>query len=496
MISNFSYLSDPSFVTMRRRFLQEFDKLWLDCMNGDSRETGKLTPEGRPDPSVFSTEFNREGIRVGTAIALMARAGAQVKEPRVLFRHFWGTTKRQDLFASLTASDFDAQYRASNPSAQNRFSFRPSRVSSDYLDWPAIDLFAEFPPTLGILENRRDALVSIDSEPLEARMRRYYDRRVDWETLVNEGNPLTQNMARFDAKAARTKALRAEEAREKSDRGPAQPPLNRRFTVRPFDTRWCHYTPTRPIWNEPRPGYVHQCWPGNAAFVSRRKGVASPEGVPFSFASVVGAQHGLNTDAYYVPLRLRPARAKKHSENQGTFAGDDGERRANLSEWARAYLNGLGVISPDSDAETAGLIWMHALAIGYSLAYLTENADGIRQDWPRIPLPDSKELLLASATLGRKIAALLDTETPSDVGAPLVGAPVGRAQGPPLQKIGLPTRVDRKPLDESRDLAVTAGWGHAGKDGVTMPGKGRLIERDYTSEERDIMLGDRTCDVS
>jgi len=28
-----------------------------------------------------------------------------------------------------------------------------------------------------------------------------------------------------------------------------------------------------------------------------------------------------------------------------------------------------------------------------------------------------------------------------------------------------------------------------------MPGKGRLIERDYTSEERDIMLGDRTCDV-
>ncbi|MEJ7712927.1 MAG: hypothetical protein WKF84_24565 [Pyrinomonadaceae bacterium] len=42
-------------------------------LNGDSRETGKQTPEGKPDPSVFSTAYNREGIRVGTAIGLLAR---------------------------------------------------------------------------------------------------------------------------------------------------------------------------------------------------------------------------------------------------------------------------------------------------------------------------------------------------------------------------------------------------------------------------------------
>ena len=56
---------------MRQRFLKEFDTLWFDCLNGDSRETGKLTPDGKPDPSVFSTEYNREGIRVGTAIGLL-----------------------------------------------------------------------------------------------------------------------------------------------------------------------------------------------------------------------------------------------------------------------------------------------------------------------------------------------------------------------------------------------------------------------------------------
>jgi predicted helicase len=78
-ISNFSYLGDPSFVVMRKRFLNKFDAMWFDCMNGDSRETGKLTPDGKPDPSVFSTAFNREGIRVGTAIGLLLRKGH--KEP-------------------------------------------------------------------------------------------------------------------------------------------------------------------------------------------------------------------------------------------------------------------------------------------------------------------------------------------------------------------------------------------------------------------------------
>ena len=60
-ISSFSYLRGPSFTIMRERLLSEFDRMWFDCLNGDSRETGKRTPDGRPDPSVFSTKYNKEG---------------------------------------------------------------------------------------------------------------------------------------------------------------------------------------------------------------------------------------------------------------------------------------------------------------------------------------------------------------------------------------------------------------------------------------------------
>ena len=119
---------------------------------------------------------------------------------------------------------------------------------------------------------------------------------------------------------------------------------------------------------------------------------------------------------------------------------------------------------------TRRIVFLHSLALFHAPAYLAENADGIRQDWPRVPLPDSKKLLLASAELGRQVAALLDTE------APVPGVNDGKVR-PELKFI-----ADLGFTGEM-DLRVTAGWGHAGKGGVTMPGKGKLLTRGYHPEE-------------
>ena len=51
--------------------------------------------------------------------------------------------------------------------------------------------------------------------------------------------------------------------------------------------------------------------------------------------------------------------------------------------------------------------------MGYAPAYLTENADGIRQDWPRVPLPGYGGGLASFRPGGPGIAALLDPETPN-----------------------------------------------------------------------------------
>ena len=150
-----------------------------------------------------------------------------------------------------------------------------------------------------------------------------------------------------------------------------------------------------------------------------------------------------------------------------------------------AYLASLGLPEPDTDQQTAELIWYHALAIGYSPGYLTENADGIRQDWPRIPLPKSRDLFVSSAALGRQVAVLLDPETP------VPGVTAGKIWED-LKPIAVFRRVDGKPANpDAGDLDLTAGWGHAGKGGVTMPGKGKLIRREDGAW--DVFLNDTAC---
>ena len=62
---------------MRKRLLDEFDRIWVDNLNGSKFETGKVAPDGSPDRSVFSTEANREGIQVGTAVALLRSDAAR-----------------------------------------------------------------------------------------------------------------------------------------------------------------------------------------------------------------------------------------------------------------------------------------------------------------------------------------------------------------------------------------------------------------------------------
>jgi len=497
-ISNFSYLGDPSFVVMRKRFLTEFDRLWLDCMNGDSRETGKLTPEGKPDPSVFSTERNREGIRVGTSIGLMLRKDEHADRCKVDFRHFWGVTKNADLLESLDDPDLQSRYQAARPAKANRFSFRPETVADHYREWPRAPELCDATFN-GPVERRGFALISVDRDALASRMRSYFDPSVSDDEIRNIYPSLMMTGNRIVGPEARKKVLKDFEKCDET--------CIIHYPFKPFDVRWCYLENLRPLFSEPSPQLLAQRQvPGNRFFITRDTADKHPEGPPFYFSALVCDYDCISGHARHFPIRvIAPAKTRKHTAQVEMAHGKESsptEPKANLSAPARTYLTKLGIGNPDADAETAGLIWMHALAIGYSPAYLSENADGIRQDWPRIPLPDSKELLLPSAELGKQIAALLDTETPFDVAAILHRH--GDVKSP-LQKIAAPSRVGGGSLTDE-DLAVTAGWGHAGKGGVTMPGKGKIVERDYTESERkpvpDVgarhgvpLLGDRTLDV-
>lgn len=462
-ITNFSFLRRDSYVVMRQRFFNEFDSIWFDCLNGDSRETGKLTPDGLPDPSVFSTEYHPVGIRLGTVISIFVRRPQRNQSKKVLYKDFWGVNKRIDLLNSLGFKEFDDQYIQIKPSKKNRYLFKPTVEGGKYETWPRLVDLCKVPPINGLMEKRGGSLIDIDHLKLEEKMKTYFDPNVDWETLKILGIGLTKDAAGFNAKEAHQKILASEQFQ--SDRVVS-------YALRPFDNRWCYYSGTNPLWNRSRPTLWTQYTKHNYFLMSRPAGVASPEGIPFFFTCRLGDNDFLRGHAYYFPLKHY---VEKNNDTKLFPEKSSADWEPNLSPEAQTYLEGLG-ITDSYPANFADYIWLHALAIGISPRYLIDNADGLRRDWPRIPLPDSKELLLASVKLGKNLADLLDSES-------VEGVTSGKIRKE-LSSIGSVAKADGTAINlEKGDLDLTAEWGYIGKDGAIMPGGGRVALRDYSPEE-------------
>ncbi|WP_439580115.1 type ISP restriction/modification enzyme [Elioraea sp.] len=469
-ISNYSWLTGSSFVVMRQRLLREFDRVWIDNMHGD-RKISEYGPDGRTSETVFAIKGFSPGIRQGTAVSLWVRRAQRAERPIVRFNDSFDASKADDrraqMLASFERADFDALYTEATPTAENRFAFRPGEVAGAYASWPRMIELAAVPPFNGLMEKRGGALIDNDRGALAARMRAYFDQKRSWNDVAPLIGGLAKKAGRYDPKSTRAKLI--------ARRGFADGSIYR-YHLRPFDLRYAYAVADRPLWNEPRPKLLRQLPTAGGFLATRPAGVANPEGIPLTWTTALGDNDALRGHAYYTPP---------------VVAGGDAVR-ANLSPSARAWLAALGLPDPDSDRDTVVLPWLHALAIGYSPAWLAENEHGIRGDWPRIPLPGSADLLRASAALGRRVADLLDPDTP------VPGVTEGTVE-PALRALAVPTKQGGGNMAEA-DRALTAGWGHAGKGGAVMPGRGRTVSRGYAADEADTaahaaLLGARTLDV-
>jgi hypothetical protein len=448
-ISPYAWLKKSSFPGMREKYLSAFDNIWIDSLNGDKHETGKLTPEGNPDPSIFSTETNREGIQVGTAISLLVRKKTHASSDVISFREWWGVSKRVDLLTAIQDPTVNP-YAAMIPSLPLGLPFMPLQSSEEYGRWPLLP--AIFPISFpGVKTSRDDLVVSIDRHVLIQRIETYFNPTVshDEMRLISPGALNTD------------KAFRAEEVRDFLRERGFLPEYIVRFQYRPMDVRWLYWEPEGKLLDRNRADYFAQVFPGNMFLFTTgmtRKHIIEPA----LFTTVLNDLNCMDSGARGFPLFLRRLENKLFDVNEP-------ELRSNVSDDALDYLKSI------SRSETD--LFFHCISILHSSAYRQANADDLRQTWPRIPLPATNEPLLHSAELGRKIVALLDTENGVD------GVTAG-AIGDPFKYVGTVSHVARKPLDPVEDLKVTAGWGHAGKGGVTMPGRGKLIERDYMPNER------------
>ena len=470
-ISNYSWLDGLSFTGMRERYLEAFDAVRIDCLNGDKYKTGKTTPEGAPDPSIFSTAGDPVGIQVGTAIATLVRQADHTPAKSVEFRHLWGQSKHGDLTATAEAEP-EKLYAGVVPLLSLGLPFADLAVSDGWETWPALpELFpTSFP---GVKTSRDGFLVDVDLDRLKQRVGDYFNDGVSHDEIARRYPGVMKSSVRFNARAVRDVLLKRG--------GPAEDGFVR-HAYRPFDNRWLYWDADGTLLDRPRAEYKPHVFQGNLWLVAQQK--PRREWGSLQVISNLGCLDLMDRGATCIPAWER---------EEGLAAAGGAQRRANLSEPAQRYLDRLGLGAED--------LFHHVVATLHDPAYRTANAGALRMEWPRIPLPGwpdgnaqgVAEALGASAARGRELAALLDSDKD-------VAGVTTRRLRPELASIAVPTTTGGGNM-AGDDFAVTASWGHFGTGDAVMPGQGWVVERDFTSAERAVLgdaistLGDTTFDV-
>ena len=472
-ISNYSWLDGLSFTGMRERYLEAFDAIRIDCLNGDKYKTGKTTPDGSPDPSIFSTRGDPVGIQVGTAITTLVRKSDHSPAETVGFRHLWGQSKREEL-TETAETGLEALYESIAPVLPLGLPFAAMAVNGNWQDWPALpDLFPmSFP---GVKTSRDSFLVDVDLGRLEERVDHYFNPDLSHEEVGRLYPSVMNPAARFNPRAVRDSLLKRGNLAAKSGIV--------RYAYRPFDNRWLYWESETKLLDEKRVDYKPHVFDGNRCLVFQRK--ARPDSSPPLFISNIGDLNQMNSGVHCVPAWLR---------DEGlALEGDGTHRRPNLSPAAQRYLERLDLGVED--------LFHHALAVLHDPDYREANAGALRMEWPRIPLPGwpegnapgAAEELVASAARGQELAQLLDPETG------VSGVTMGPLH-PEISAIAVPATADGGNMADE-DFEVSAGWGHYGYGDAVMPGQGRVEERSCTAEELAALgdatatLGDITFDI-
>ena len=518
-ISNYSWLDGLSFTGMRERYLEAFDAIRIDNLNGDKYKTGKIAPDGSPDPSIFSTPDDPVGIQVGTSIATLVRRADHTPAANVEFRNLWGRAKREELLDTAQAGP-DELYDSFEPLLPLGLPFSPMAVGEDWFDWPALpDLFPV--SFFGIQTSRDKFVVDIDSDCLKTRIADYFNAELSHDDIGQRYPDAMKNSTAIRMSAHEVRELRLTRG------GPDETGFVR-YAYRPFDTRWLYWESDAGLLVRPRTDYMPNVFEENlwlAAAEHLRKDAKEPQAYVTRHVSSLNL---IESGSNMFPAWLR-------DDGLGTDEAGS-QRRPNLSSAARRYLDRLGMGVED--------LFHHALAVLHDPAYREANAGALRMEWPRIPLPGWPDLsvipakagieggaaavaqprdvisakagiqssdqtprsqregalvdqavqtLSQSAARGRELARLLDPETP------VPGVTTG-ALRPEIAAIAVPATIDGRNMSGG-DFELTAGWGHFGQGQAVMPGQGRVVQRLYTPAERQSLnttqrsLGETTCDI-
>jgi len=380
MITNHSYLDNPTFRGMRRSLMDTFDEIYILDLHGNSlkRET---CPDGSKDENVFD-------IRQGVAIAFFVRHKDRKGETKVFHADLYGL--REEKYRWLEGHNWkDTEWQEIHPRSEfYLFVPRQEEALERYNEFfPVTEIFPVH--SVGIVTARDGLTIKWTPEEVWTTVMSF--SRMDPE-LAREIYRLGKDTRDWKVKLAQ---------QDLKDSGPDREKVVP-ILYRPFDVRYTYYTGrSRGFHCMPRPEVMRHMLAGENVGLIMPKRVELMGGWSHTLATNLIIEHvavSLKTIDYLFPLYLYPDASKKHLFSE--VEAEEG-RRPNISPDLLTALRDAYGREP-SPEEVLGYIY----AVLYAPSYREKYAEFLRIDFPRIPFTKDPELFCRLASLGMKLVNL------------------------------------------------------------------------------------------
>ncbi len=393
MITNHSYLDNPTFRGMRQSLMKTFDEIYILDLHGNSLKK-ETAPEGGKDENVFD-------IRQGVAIALFVK-NKKPKEPKVYHLDKYGL--REEKYDWLDQNDFVTKnYQDINPASPWYF-FIPRNTShiQQYLEWKKITEI--FPVNnVGIVTARDKFAIDFDQNILRNRIRQFRDLKVD-NILIKEGFKLK------DTSTFKLEKFRKELAKDDNWQNYFE-----LITYRPFDVRHIYYSKwviERPIYDAMR----HMLEENIGLTISKQVKASSDWRHCLISELIIESSFVSNKTSEITsifPLYLYPDKNKKDLFNQHQT-----EKEPNIPA---AILDKLESFYGQKPAPEEILYYIYG--VFYSTVYRETYAEFLKIDFPRVPFTANYNLFKKLGELGKQLADLHLLKSPA------LDPPVAKFQG-------------------------------------------------------------------
>ncbi len=214
IITNHSFLDNPTFRGMRQSLMQSFDQLYFIDLHGNSKKKEK-TPDGKPDKNVFD-------IQQGVAISIFVKKKGLKKG--VFHTDFWGTRKNK--FDLCINNSIETLYFRGIKPQKPFYLFVPQdeELRKSYNSFFHIkNIFKE--NSLGVLTHRDKFLVDFKEETLQNKISDF--KRIETAYKAKEIFNITD-----------TRDWNIDEALEKIKKNDI---FIEEYNYRPFDNRFVCY---------------------------------------------------------------------------------------------------------------------------------------------------------------------------------------------------------------------------------------------------------------